>query len=259
MFILSARPRLPNRAVTTNALPTLSAASSNYLKPHAVKFPLVNAVPVVSWLSQFLHPSLVHRSADGLYSSSFDACVEGIQNFPVTKRRGSVGKCSSSYLISSLLLTLTVLEGTHFIVPTVAKRAVNSPSPVTSPPPPPSPQSPMWSSPPSTSSSVTASMNRSSLHGGPARGPQNSSQDARSSQNARSNFAVQPTANAGTFKLKKNVVKIVSAAGPVPTATRPPAPSPTPAAMTAGAAAPLSTAKLSSATGLAASRFAPKE
>ncbi|KAF1357207.1 hypothetical protein EJ07DRAFT_129666 [Lizonia empirigonia] len=40
-----------------------------------------------------------------------------------------------------------------------------------------------------------------------------SSQDARSSQEARSNFPIQPAADSGTFKLKKKAVKIVGAAG----------------------------------------------
>lgn len=99
------------------------------------------------------------------------------------------------------------------------------------PSPPPSPlQSPkrqMWPSPPPSSPSVTASMNRSLLHGGPARGnagPLNGRQDARSPQNARSNLTIQPAANAGIFKLKKNAVKIVSAAGPAPNAPLPRAP-----------------------------------
>jgi hypothetical protein len=206
-----------------------------------------------------------HPSADELYKSSLDACIEGIQNFPVTKRRGSVGKCSTSDLISSVLLTLTVLGGTHFIIPAIAKRAVTSPSPVdlsgSLPSPPPSLQPQMWSSPPASSPSAAASMNRSSLHGGPTRGPQNpnSSQDARSSQHARSNFAVQPAANAGAFKLKKNTVKIVSPADPAPSAMRPQAPPSISAAMPARAAtSSLNPAPLP-ATGLAASRFAPKE
>jgi hypothetical protein len=43
-----------------------------------------------------------HRSADELYNSSLNACIEGIQNFPVAKRRCSAGKCLCSYRISLL-------------------------------------------------------------------------------------------------------------------------------------------------------------
>ncbi|KAH6625614.1 hypothetical protein C7974DRAFT_414115 [Boeremia exigua] len=80
-------------------------------------------------------------------------------------------------------------------------------------------------------------MDRSLLHGGPARStagfPQGltqghqdarASQDARTSQDAGTNFAVQPATTPVTFKLKKKAVKIVGAAGPTPTASRPKAP-----------------------------------
>jgi hypothetical protein len=65
-------------------------------------------------------------------------------------------------------------------------------------------------------------MNRAPLHGAPAHGhpPPVRSPPARGtpldfgSQDARSNLAVQPAANAGSFKLKKTAVKIVGAAAP---------------------------------------------
>lgn len=105
------------------------------------------------------------------------------------------------------------------------------------PSPPPSPQHQTRSSPPlHFSGPVATSMNRSLLHGGPLRGNAGASrehqdvrpsqdarfsQDPRPSQDARSNLAVQPAANAGTFKLKKNAVKLVSSAGPAPNALLP--------------------------------------
>ncbi|KZM23544.1 uncharacterized protein EKO05_0011247 [Ascochyta rabiei] len=80
-------------------------------------------------------------------------------------------------------------------------------------------------------------MNQTPLHGGPARSSSGqfshqdarSPQNARSSQDARSNFAVQPAADVGTVKLKKKVVKIVSAAGPAPSASLPKTPPAAPA------------------------------
>jgi hypothetical protein len=61
-------------------------------------------------------------------------------------------------------------------------------------------------------------MNRSSLHGAPmrgqvapTRGPAHAGQPTFGSHDARSNLAVQPAANTGSFKLKKNAVKIVGA------------------------------------------------
>ncbi|KAH7374333.1 hypothetical protein BKA66DRAFT_422782 [Pyrenochaeta sp. MPI-SDFR-AT-0127] len=56
-------------------------------------------------------------------------------------------------------------------------------------------------------------MDRSILHGAPSKGTPPS---ARASQDARSNLAIQPSANAGSVKLKKNAVKIIGAAGPMP-------------------------------------------
>ena len=47
------------------------------------------------------------------------------------------------------------------------------------------------------------------------------------SGDARANLAIQPAANAGSFKLKKSAVKLVGAAGPVPaTLSRPAATTP---------------------------------
>jgi hypothetical protein len=46
----------------------------------------------------------------------------------------------------------------------------------------------------------------------------------RASGDARSNLAVQPAANTGSLKLKKNAVKIVGAAGPIPTTPSRPVP-----------------------------------
>jgi hypothetical protein len=75
---------------------------------------------------------------------------------------------------------------------------------------------------------------RSMLHGAPRPGssmpphlragrgspspPAYGNQDARSGQDARSNFAVQPAANAGKVKLKKAAVKVVAPAAPAPVA-----------------------------------------
>lgn len=188
-----------------------------------------------------------------------------IQNFPVTKRRRSVGNRSSSDLVLWNLPSLTILVGKYFIIPSVSKRAVTLFSPVNSsgslPRPPPSSQARVWSYPPTSPPSATASMNRSSLHGGPARGSQNpkSSQDARSSQHARSSFAVQPAINAGTFTYKKKAVKIVSAASSVPVAARPQALPSQLTAMPAEAAASLPTPDPSPAPDPAGSRFAAKE
>ncbi|KAJ4985507.1 hypothetical protein SVAN01_08978 [Stagonosporopsis vannaccii] len=156
--------------------------------------------------------SLANRSQGGddkFYEQHLDACVEGIKKFPVTKR-----------LISF---------GNHFPILPFAAGVVTSPAPVdpaiSLPLPPQSPPREPRSSPDGQSPTVAAKMDHSSLHGGPARKNVNLpsihpftrlSQDVRSSQDARSNLAVQPAANAGTFKLKKNAVKIVSAAGPSP-------------------------------------------
>jgi hypothetical protein len=63
------------------------------------------------------------------------------------------------------------------------------------------------------------------------------------SGDARANLAIQPAANSGSFKLKKNAVKIVGAAGPVPAtpsrpaATTPVASSPAPGSVKAQAKA----------------------
>ncbi|KAH7067795.1 hypothetical protein FB567DRAFT_457859 [Paraphoma chrysanthemicola] len=65
-------------------------------------------------------------------------------------------------------------------------------------------------------------MNRAPLHGAPVPGQQPRGSPIRgaipsfATQDARSNLAVQPAANAGSFKLKKAAVKIVGAASPVP-------------------------------------------
>jgi hypothetical protein len=118
-----------------------------------------------------------------------------------------------------------------------------------------SPKRKMRSSPPPSSPSVTASMSRSLLHGGPVRGNAGPSygrqdarplQDARSSQNARSNLAIQPATNAGTFKLKKNAVKIISAAAPAPNAPLPIAPSQSAGPATTSLSTPISSLASSS-------------
>lgn len=65
-------------------------------------------------------------------------------------------------------------------------------------------------------------MNRAPLHGAPVPGQQPRGSPIRgaipsfATQDARSNLAVQPAANAGSFKLKKAAVKIVGAVSPVP-------------------------------------------
>jgi len=72
-------------------------------------------------------------------------------------------------------------------------------------------------------------MNRAPLHGAPVRGqapparaPARGNQPAFGTQDARSNLAVQPAANAGGgLKLKKAAVKIVGAAAPAPPPSTP--------------------------------------
>jgi hypothetical protein len=128
--------------------------------------------------------------------------------------------------------------------PIAAKTANNTPIERTATPP--RQQEPLFSllSPPATpqreisatrihSPASDGTMNRTPLHSAPVwgqvvplRGPAHpvpsayGNQDVRgvassfSNQDARGNLAVQPAANAGTFKLKKNAVKIVSAPAP---------------------------------------------
>lgn len=58
-----------------------------------------------------------HSSEDELYKSDLDACIEGIEKFPVNKRRVSVGKRrlllshSVSLLADSTLEVITSLSG----------------------------------------------------------------------------------------------------------------------------------------------------
>jgi hypothetical protein len=117
----------------------------------------------------------------------------------------------------------------------VAKCAVDLFTPVDAshslPSPPQSPTRQQWpTQPPSASQAEPVNMDRSYLHGGPMRGntgPANNlenvrpSQDARYSQDARGNLAVQPATIPGTLKLKKAAVKIVTPAGPAPGARLP--------------------------------------
>src|SRR5690242_1605225 len=120
-----------------------------------------------------------------------------------------------------------MLAGPHVPLLSLVEVTVTPPAPVdptaSLPSPPQSPQCQPLPSPDLSSPATTAIMDRSS-HGGPVRGHaglpsvHRPLQDARSSQDARSNLAVQPAANAGAFKLKKNAVRIVGAAGPPPNA-----------------------------------------
>ena len=97
------------------------------------------------------------------------------------------------------------------------------------PSPPQSPTRQQWATQPHpTSQTEAANMDRSYLHGGPMRGPENvrPSQDARVSQDARSHLAVQPATNPSNVKLKKTAVKIVTPASQVPGPAPRPAPGP---------------------------------
>ncbi|KAF1847468.1 uncharacterized protein K460DRAFT_275532 [Cucurbitaria berberidis CBS 394.84] len=96
-------------------------------------------------------------------------------------------------------------------------------------------------------------MNRSLLHGAPPRG---APQSAWSGQDARSSLAIQPAANAGNFKLKKNAVKIVGAASPRPAV---PMPEPVKAKAKETDAHALTMPKLTPATPTPAPRPAPSK
>lgn len=162
-----------------------------------------------------------------LYQRDLNACIEGVANFPVTKRQTSAGACSMP--LSLLLLLLTITAGGHLTSP-VAKCAVDLFTPVDAshslPSPPQSPTRQQWpTQPPPASQTEPLNMDRSYLHGGPmrgnagpARGPENvrPSQDARVFQDAGEHLAVQPASNPGNLKLKKAAVKIVTPAGQAP-------------------------------------------
>ena len=160
-----------------------------------------------------------------LYQRDLNACIEGVANFPVTKRQTSAGACSMP--LSLVLLLLTITAGGHLTSP-VAKCAVDLFTPVDAshslPSPPQSPTRQQWpTQPPPASQTESLNMDRSYLHGGPmrgnagpARGPENvrPSQDARVFQDAGEHLAVQPASNPGNLKLKKAAVKIVTPPGP---------------------------------------------
>ena len=166
-----------------------------------------------------------------LYQRDLNECIEGVANFPVTKRQTPAGACSMP--LSLLLLLLTITAGGHLTSP-VAKCAVDLFTPVDAshslPSPPQSPTRQQWSTqPPPNSQTEPPNMDRSYLHGGPmrgsagpARGSENvrPSQDARVFQDAGEHLAVQPASNPGSLKLKKAAVKIVTparqASGPAP-------------------------------------------
>lgn len=186
-------------------------------------------------------------SDDQLYQACLDACIEGIASFPVNKRRNSKGTCNFCHLPQPKAYCKHLVDD-YFTTTSLTKRVgtlftlVEPSVPLLSPPLLLQPQ--LCSSPSALPPSIAAAMNRSLLHGGPPRGnagPPRGHQDARSSQDARSNLAVQPAANAGLFKLKKNAVKIVSAAGPAPSAPLPRAPPQAPASALTPAVASLLT------------------
>ena len=100
-------------------------------------------------------------------------------------------------------------------------------------------------------------MNRSPLHGAPVRGqappprgPARGNQPSFGTQDARSNLAVQPSTNAGSFKLKKNAVKIVGAAAPAPPPNTP---------FRAAAPAPATTSAVGSSPAPGPVKAKPKE
>ncbi|CAO2651581.1 Nn.00g041510.m01.CDS01 [Neocucurbitaria sp. VM-36] len=168
------------------------------------------------------------RNSEGkLYQACLDACIDGIGRLQVGKRRGSSGAHKLPSFVPTTRLPVTnngaltaTLDPIHN---TSGQRPLNSI--------PPRPATPLTKSEPATSlpsppqSPVSAtSMNRSALHGAPPRG---APLPTWGSQDARSNLAVEPAANPGNFKLKKNAVKVVGAASPVSRAsTRPAAPAP---------------------------------
>jgi hypothetical protein len=205
----------------------------------------------------------LRSSEDKLYQSCLQACIEGIENLPVDKRQ--VSCTCKSFLLHSVRLPVAdyrflSLSATPTTTPLLNPAVTTDDTPVeraVTPPHQLEPASLLLSPPvtPQRESSVTrihspasdGTMNRTPLHGAPVRGqvvpPRDpphpmlstyGNQDARGvassfgNQDARGNLAVQPAANAGTFKFKKNAVKIVSAPTPSSPFCAPSAPSPAP-------------------------------
>jgi hypothetical protein len=194
------------------------------------------------------------NSADKVYRSLLDACIEGIEKFPVDRRQQSRGTCTSFLRLSACLpltdckfLIATAQPNNNTTAATTAyivdiqnlERATTPPLQQTcatsliSPP-----HTPRHSISPTRSVAFDATMNRGPLHGapvrsqappprGPARGApraygnqdvRGNAQPAYGNQDARGNFAVQPAAATGTFKLKKAAVRVIGAAGSTPSA-----------------------------------------
>jgi hypothetical protein len=182
----------------------------------------------------------VRSSEDKLYQSCLQACIEGIENLPVNKRQVS---CTCNYHVHLLVanykflsvsatLNNNTLTLTTTPPPIPAETANDAPIERAATPPRQQESLSLLLSPPATpqrESPVTCmhspasdgTMNRTPLHGAPVRGqavpprgPAHPMLYAYENQDARGNLAVQPAANAGTFKLKKNAVKIVSAPAP---------------------------------------------
>jgi hypothetical protein len=230
--------------------------SPSPLSPHLNNTLLVDIVrllpSVVSCLGSPLHLLLQYATARISYTRSVSTHVsKGLIALLSTKNEVAVCAC----LLITCLPTCLPVADTRLFSPTVnpdntitpttfsiANKIPNSTSPrrATTPPPQQHLHFPLLS-PPATPRRVdspilvrspifNATMNRSALHGaparsqvpsprGPARGLQSayghqdaqSNQPAYGNQDARSNLAVQPAANAGSLKLKKTAVKIVSA------------------------------------------------
>ncbi|KAF1938088.1 hypothetical protein EJ02DRAFT_458169 [Clathrospora elynae] len=170
----------------------------------------------------------VRNSENKLFEACLDACIEGIENLPVDRRDSATPTLNNH--ISTNTNTDTTLVATSHAAPDPAASLLSPPpSPSKVPQPPASP--PRSPTPP-------AAMERSELHGAPPTAPQglqsvpphlrgSLQQPSWGPQDARSNLAVQPDANMGSMKLKKNAVKIVGAAPVLTTSTasRPAAPS----------------------------------
>lgn len=193
-------------------------------------------------------------SEDKLYQVCLNACIDGIRGLEIDKRRTEVDgmfgiffTCRCTFLLLNLRTAEPKLDNKpsadlHLHINLEGSRT----SPIKFGPatsllsPPPSP-SRVVAGKSSTSSAhlplLTTGMERSvhaMLHGapptgggrnGPPRGPHAAQPRASTvaspswgTQDARSNLAVQPAENAGTFKLKKNAVKIVGAASTTPSA-----------------------------------------
>lgn len=175
------------------------------------------------------------RNSEGnLYETCLDACIEGIKRLQLDTRHGSHGEYKS--LSPGRLTRLPVANRASLLATlesndqNLAKaNHKNSPNPTYQfaafSPIQQAPALSLLSQHPSPSSFIflpatgsplhlalpTVVMNHSLLHEAPSRGAPVS---GWGSQDARSNLAIQPAANVGSIKLKKNAVRIVGAAGP---------------------------------------------